>query len=468
MMKNNILILVALLLSMTARTQSLDQAMCRKMAIENNKKLSIATVEKQLSEFERKAYRSHFFPKVSAMGNYLATNGTTGFTLNGGYLPTFIPSADGSLVPNLYAPNGVPIVGADGMPVFKQYAFMPDTELELDLNNSYTLGVKLEQAIYMGGKVRAINSVAKLANEIAKANIRKATDEVIVASDGAYWQYVRVRELVIVAVKYEEVIEELIRNVKNATELGMKSTSDLLKVQTKLNEAKLMLRKAENGERLAKMNLCYVIGVEMNSNIEVKDVVDHEIVKPSFSGDNIDGRAEVEMLSRQVDIFGEQIRLARSEFMPNVGVVGGYSYVGGMKINDEPLSDDGSFSALVSVSIPIFSWGEGRNKVHSAQEKQKIASLKKEEAQELMRLEANKSFNEFEEAYYRIELTNQSLLAAAENMKNSQDNYEMGMENLVNHLEAQSMWQKAWAEYIDAKAMFQLGKTHYLKSIGGL
>ena len=446
-MKNKILIIAALLLSVTVKAQSLDQALCRKMAIENNKKIAIATEEKQQSEFEIKTYRSHFFPKVSAIGNYLATNGKTGFTLNGGALP---------------------IIDATGTPILNQYAFMPDTKIDLDLNQSYTLGVKLEQAIYMGGKVRAANSVTKLAHEMTKANIRKTMDEVIVESDQAYWQYVKVRELVIVSTKYQAVIEELIRNVKNTTEVGMSSTSSLLKVQTKLNEAKLLLRKAENGERLAKMNLCYVIGLDLNSNIEVKDLIDHEIVKPHFMGDNIDARAEVAILSKQVDICEEQIRLARSEFMPNIGVVGGYSYVGGMKVNDEPLSEDGAFSALVSVSIPVFSWGEGRNKVRTAQSKQKIARLKKEEFEELMKLEVNKSFNEFEEAFYRVELTNQSLIAAAENMKNSKDSYEMGMENLVNYLEAQSMWQKAWAEYIDAKAMFQVGKTHYLKSIGKL
>lgn len=446
-MKINILIVLLLLVSATAISQPLDRDICRTMAMENNKKLAIAAAEKQQSQFDVKVYRAKYFPKISATGNYLASNSTIGLTLAGGLLP---------------------IIGANGVPIPGQAAFMPDIQMDAQFNNSYLVGVALAQPIYMGGKIRAANSVAKLLDEIAQENIRKTTDEVIVESDKAYWQYIRVCEMELVALKYQYVIEELIRNVKNSVELGMISNSNLLKAQAKLNEAKLMVRKAENGERLAKMNLCYVIGLELDSELEIKDLVNSEILKPDFIGDDINLRAEVEMLSKQEQIYGEQVRIARSDFLPSVGVTGGYSYMGGLKVNNDLLSTNGSFSALFSVSIPIFSWGEGRNRVRSAKAKQEVARLKKEEYKQLMRLEANKSFNEFEEAYYRVELTNNSLIFAAENMKNSKDNYEIGMESLVDYLEAQTLWQQSWSDYIDAKAMFQLGQTYYLKSIGRL
>ena len=58
-------------------------------------------------------------------------------------------------------------------------------------------------------------------------------------------------ELVTSAQKYKAVVNELVRNLTDAYETGMASRNDLLKAQVKLNEAELMLQKAENGKDLA-------------------------------------------------------------------------------------------------------------------------------------------------------------------------------------------------------------------------
>ena len=57
---------------------------------------------------------------------------------------------------------------------------------------------------------------------------------------------------------------------------------------------------------------------------------------------------------------------------------------------------------------------------------------------------------------------------AKENLRVSEDQYEVGMENLTNLLEAQAQWQQAWSEWVDAKAALKLCESEYLKAIGKL
>ena len=73
------------------------------------------------------------------------------FTIDGGYLPTYVPQLDGTLKPNLLLNplTGEKVIGPDGNPVFNQYAFMPDIELELGLRGVYSAGLMLEQPIYI-------------------------------------------------------------------------------------------------------------------------------------------------------------------------------------------------------------------------------------------------------------------------------------------------------------------------------
>lgn len=69
-------------------------------------------------------------------------------------------------------PEGKPVLGADGIPLFKQYAFMPDIDLALGIENAYTVGVMLEQPLYMGGKVRSAFRMASIGKEIADLNVK--------------------------------------------------------------------------------------------------------------------------------------------------------------------------------------------------------------------------------------------------------------------------------------------------------
>ena len=57
---------------------------------------------------------------------------------------------------------------------------------------------------------------------------------------------------------------------------------------------------------------------------------------------------------------------------------------------------------------------------------------------------------------------------AKENLRVSENQYEVGMENLTNLLEAQAQWQQAWSEWVDAKAALKLCESEYLKAIGKL
>ena len=65
-------------------------------------------------------------------------------------------------------------------------------------------------------------------------------------------------------------------------------------------------------------------------------------------------------------------------------------------------------------------------------------------------------------------MTAEALVQAAENLSVSKEQFDVGLETLTNHLEAQSLWQKAWAENIDAKAQLRLNETIYLKASGQL
>ncbi|NPA36243.1 MAG: TolC family protein [Chlorobi bacterium] len=469
-MKPYIIILLLLISVFSSAQIELTREKSRELALKYSRQIAISSREKDKAVFSRKSYRANFFPKLSANGMYMYRTGDLSYTLPGGYLPTYVPSlTEQKLVPNLLLdPAGNPVIGPDGNPVFKSYAFMPDVNMDISMNGVGIAGLTLEQPVYMGGKIRTASDMAKTGEALADENIRFNRAKVLSETDAAYWQYVRVKEKLEVAVKYRSLLEQLVKQLSDAYSTGMISRNDLLKAEVKKNEAGLMVQKAENGLELARMNLCRVTGLPYQTDIVVNDTLP---VVPSAevltAQENIDNRPEYKMLEKNIELKEKEIKLVRSDYLPQVGVGASYSYIEGPQLNDVRTSDD-AFSAMATVKIPIFGWGEGRNKVNSAKADYEISKLKMEDARELMELELAKARFNLKDAQSRVKMTQLSLKQAEENMRVSKNMYELGEETLTDYLEAQVQWQKAKSELIEAKAELKLSETEYLKAIGKL
>lgn len=453
-----------------AQVVELNLQECRKLAVEHSKKLQSAEQQMLKSGFEKNAYRANFLPKISATGMYAYVQKKMKYKIDGGYLPVFDEKDKGSSLPvnSVVFENNVPKMGADGLPVFKQYAFMPDIDLNLGIRNAYTVGLMLEQPLYMGGKVRSAFRMASIGKEMAELNVKYSRSEVITEADEAYWQYLRLMEQTKAAEKYLEVVRELVKNVQDAYQNGMASQNDLLKAQVKQNEAELMVQKANNGVALSRMNLCRVIGVDLYSSLEIRDSL-QEGVLPGIleAGGDISGRPEYNILEKQVELKEKQVALTRSDFLPQLGVSATYGYGDGIQLNGE---SDGvaTFAAVASLKVPIYNWGEGRNKIKAMKAEEEMAKMKKEETTQLMELEVARARYNVEDAVARVQLTRKSLSQAEENLLVSKNRFEVGMETITNYMEAQAQWQKAWSDWIDARAELHLSETYYLKSTGRL
>lgn len=439
---------------------TLSLAQCRQMAIEHNLTLRSAerTIDKQKAE--RWALRTLYLPKISgrAVLAHMATNLKKDI-----YMPTakFNPATN-QMEPNLLLdPSGNPIVAA-GTPLFELYGYMP---MEIEARKAYMAGINLEQPLFTGGKIRAANAMANIGVELAEQNASLQRQNAIAEADEAYWTYVSVREKVKLAQTAVALLDTITTQMRNAVETGLKHRSELLKIQVQRNEAELNQQKAQNGLALARMALARAIGLPLNSPIETADsLIDCAPLPPQSEAD-ISQRPEYRLLSGQVQLEEQQIKLQQADFMPLVGISAGYSFLGGVKLTGMELKTNG-LAILGSVSIPIFHWGEGQQKMKAANISKEIKEMELERYSQLMQLEMEQARLNLNDARTRINLSEQALAMAEEHLRLSRNAYELGGETITNLLLAQTQWQQASAELIEAKADYMLKQTLYLKAAG--
>ena len=429
-------------------TLTLDQ--CRQLALDNNKQMAAATKQTQAASYLQKSYKGNFFPNFMASGTglYSSANGT--FGIPGGNLPTFVLDATGQPTPN----GG--------------FAYFPGIDLNYKVRTVWMGGIQVEQPIFMGGKILAAYRMATLGKQMAQLNETLTASEVILETDQAYALMVKAQEMNKVAASYHAVLAELMKNVQSAYKHGLKSKNDVLKVQVKLNESELSIRKAENALRLANMNLCHLIGKPLTETLLISDDFPSIEQHLEMQIHDISARPEYGLLDKQVEIAKQKVKLSKSELLPQVGIRGSYDYIHGLKINEQNLFDKGSYSVMLNVTVPIFHFGERINKVRAAKAQLEQTRIEQADLNEKMLLELTQAVNNLDEAKLEAALTDRSLEQADENRRISKGEYDAGLEPLSDHLEAQALWQQAYETKVDAHFQLYLCYVKYLKAAGRL
>lgn len=441
--------------------QSLSLEQCRQMALKESKNIEIATLQIEKAKAEKAAMRANYFPSLSgsATGLYLHNNIEMDL-----YLPTLTPNlTTGELDPNIAINpmTGAPIIGADGNPIFNMYAWLP---LEISIQGAYIAGVTIEQPLYVGGKIRTGNRMTQIGVGMAEENLALQRDKTFYETDQSYWLYVTVQEKVKLAQKYNKLLNELLTRTQNAYETGMTTQNDVLKVKVKQNQAKLQLLKAQSGLQLTRMALCRATGLPFDTEIITTDSLtqqmDNELI---LSENNISLRPEYGLMQKQIELANEQVKLIRADFLPTAGLQLGYNYVGGIEISKQDFNQ-GNASVIASVKIPLFHWGEGKNKIKSAQTDTEIKKAEFAQNLRLIELEITQARLNYNDAQIRIGLCQENLQQAEENLRVTNNNYELGMKIITELIEAQTQWQEAYSEVIDARADCKIKESAYLKA----
>lgn len=428
----------------------LTMEQCRTLALQHNKEIAAAKMQTASAQYMRKSYKALYLPDFSASGNALYHTADGVLSIPGGNLPTFVP-------------------GADGKPQFDgRYALFPGMDFDYKIGFVYSAGVQVKQPIYQGGKIIAANRIARLTEQMSVENERLTASEVILNTENAYVLMVKSLELQKVAVKYNSLLTELLKNVQSAYRHGLKPQNDVLKVQVKLNESELQLRKAENAIRLARMNLCHCIGRQLIDEITVADSLPALVAGVESGVLDITARPEYAILEKKVAIAEQQVKLNRSELLPKVGVQAGYAYTHGVKVRDNYLFDNGGFSVLLNVQVPLFHFGERSNKVRSARAALQQQQLEQQSLNEMMTLELAQALNNLDEARMECEIADRSLAQADENRRLSDSQYRVGLETLSDNLEAQVLWQQAYETQISSRYQLYLTYLAYQKAAGKL
>lgn len=357
---------------------------------------------------------------------------------------------------------------------------LPDMDMmgmKMQMHGAYMAGLQLTQPIYAGGKITAGNKLARIGKDVARQQLRMTRDDIIVNADNSYWTYVSVCSKLEMVEQFVAMIDTLLQQTSEAVDAGMATESDLLRIKAKQSEMEYQLQKTRNGAELCRMALCNTIGLDIDSEIRVSDSIPTPLVGDLNMAADISQRPELKLLDLGIEAKRQQVRMTLGDFLPTVGLSLGYNYYGNFKLKGytpdtyQPYTQeykDGIGMGLLSISIPLFHWGEGMMKVRKARKEVRNAQLEQEENARLMTLEARQAAMNVEDGVRMISAAEAALNQAEESLRIEQNRYDESMGTLTELLDSQTQWYQARSNLIEARAQYQINLTAYHRATGTL
>ena len=262
---------------------------------------------------------------------------------------------------------------------------------------------------------------------------------------------------------YTRLLDTLYRDVSVAHKAGLISHNDVLKVMLKQSELKMNRLKLENGTRLAAMSFCQHLGIPYDSLLTLTDTVSIYTIPDSIYSDHQQAllrRAEYQLVQESVEAEKLQVRMKRGEYLPEIGVgVGAFTY---------GLDDDwnNSLMAFGTVTIPLTDWWEGSYTIKEHRLKETIAQNNADYTAQLLKLQMEKSKSDLRESYKQIQIAEEAVSQARENLKITSDNYDAGIIGIADLLEAQALYQETSDQLTDARCAYRVRIAEYLKVTG--
>ena len=450
---------------------------CRAMALANNKQLRMKSQAVRMTEYQRKEAFAAYLPALDFNGGYMYNQKNLSIFDSDQLLPIkkFDPKTGSYQFEVVTNPEtGQPVLGPGNQPIPSQMAYLPKDAMTYDIHNVFFGAITLTQPVFMGGKIVAMNRLTHYAEELARALHNAEAENVIYAVDAAYWQVVSLKAKQKLAVSYVNLLDTLSHNVKLMVEQGVATKSDQLTVDVKLNSAQVDLTKVDNGLVLSRMALAQVCGLPVHTVFTLADedaesVVNSVPVAKSYNMEEVyASRDDLRALELGVKIFKEKENVARASMMPNLALVGTYSFSNPNMFDGFQKKFNGAFSVGAMLTIPIWHWGGNYNKLRAAKAQTVAANLELENAREMIDLQVNQASFKAQEAVKTFQMTETNLAKADENLRCADLGFRDGVMTVDNVMEAQTAWLKAHSENVDARIDVYLCDVYLSKVLGRL
>lgn len=324
-------------------------------------------------------------------------------------------------------------------------------------NHGYSQGINVSWPIWTFGKVEGAIDAARYQKNIADLTVYKTEADTKLAAVQAYYQYLEAVKLAEVQAQSVTDYASHLNNVQQQFDAGIVAKLDVLSSNVSLANAKQKSIAADNTRDVAEANLNNIMRVPMNTTL---NPLDKNFPEPEF-----DLTMEQAILMAQkyrwelveadygVKAAEASLRSAKAGYLPTVSVGGGYSW----KEASVTAVDKDDWAVQGGLSWSLWDGGATQASVKKADAAVKTAQETLLQAREKIELEVRQDYLNVLSYKEQIRAAEASVAQAEEAYKIATVRYSSGVGINLDVLDAELALNTARTNYITALYNYNIG-----------
>jgi outer membrane protein len=338
--------------------------------------------------------------------------------------------------------------------------------------NYYGVRLSLQQPLFTGMRLQSGADMAEYTAQATGQDYNRDKSQLVYDIKHAYWGLYK-------AMEFEKVIDENIEqvkahltDVKSLAAQGIVTKNEVLRVEVQLSNEELTQLSARNNVRLARIELCNIIGLPLSTDVrpvsEIKTSPDSSAQLEALIQQAIEARPEVIGMEYRVKAGESAVTQARSGWYPQIYLTGNYYYA---RPNQRivPTVDEfrDTWDVGVSVSFDIWNWGTTVQQTNQAQAQLAEANDALGELKDAIHLEVTQSYLNVNESGERIGVAEQGVAQAEENYRITNAKFKAGLALNSDLLDAEAGLLQAKWNHIQARVDHELARARLARVTGG-
>lgn len=324
------------------------------------------------------------------------------------------------------------------------------------------------QAVFTGLKA------AKTTREFYKINAELTEEQVIEKVANSYFEAYKTESQLTTVDKTIENTSRVRDVIKSLYDNGLAKKIDLDRIDVTLNNLKGNRQQLVNALQLQENALKYLIGMDMNQDIELPDntfeVSKHALVDESV---NIENRTEIKLLEKQGELLALNKKAINAESYPSLSMTANFGYVGFG--NDFPwfakspgAAWSGASAIGLNLNIPIFNGGSVKAKVKQAQTKIDLLEADKRDTRLALDMSLKNAITQINNSLITLNIQKENVNLAKEVLTNIENNYKFGLATLTDLLDAETQYADAQNNHTNALLDYKVAEIALIKAKGEL
>jgi outer membrane protein TolC len=337
--------------------------------------------------------------------------------------------------------------------------------------NNFNLRLTLQQAIFTGFKLSKAAAVAGYAAEASEGDYHKDRMELIYSIQSAYWSLYRALECRRVIDENVAQTEAHVKDIQNFFNQGMVTKNDVLKVEVQFSNVRLLQIEARNSVRLATISLNSLIGLPLETELDMRSDLNYEEKKYGDLKGLIDraleNRPDLKAMALRVKGSEAGVGLAHSGWFPQVFLQANY-------INARPnprifpaqdrFKD--TWDVSLTASFDIWNWGSTLHQTDQAEAQLFQAQDGLAQLTDGVMLEVTQAYLAMEQAKERITVGEKGVAQAEENYRITNQKFRSGLSLNSELLDAEVALLQARFNHVQAMVDYKLADAKLFKAVG--